>query len=62
MAAYIVFGDVTLREMAREYPIELDQLEGITGVGARKLEEYGAIFVATISEYLGSNSRLEFRR
>ncbi|WP_442889824.1 DNA helicase RecQ [Congregicoccus parvus] len=58
--AYVIFGDVTLREMAREYPIELEQLEGITGVGARKLEEYGAVFVATIAEYLGSNSRLEF--
>ncbi|MGH8019240.1 MAG: RecQ family ATP-dependent DNA helicase, partial [Opitutaceae bacterium] len=60
--AYVIFGDVTLREMAREYPIELDQLEGITGVGARKLQEYGAIFAATIAEYLGANSRLEFER
>ena len=60
--AYVIFGDVTLREMAREYPIELDQLEGISGVGARKLAEYGPIFVATIAQYLGSNSRLEFGR
>jgi len=58
--AYVIFGDVTLREMAREYPIELDQFANITGVGARKLDEYGAVFAATIAEYLGSNSRLEF--
>ncbi len=58
--AYVIFGDVTLREMARTYPIELDQLEGISGVGAKKLREYGPVFVAAIAEYLGSNSRLEF--
>jgi ATP-dependent DNA helicase RecQ len=59
--AYVIFGDATLREMARRYPIVSDQLEGITGVGAKKLRDFGAIFAATIADYLGSNSRIEFR-
>jgi ATP-dependent DNA helicase RecQ len=41
LPAYIVFHDASLAEMAREQPATLDQLAGIGGVGARKLEAYG---------------------
>lgn len=58
--AYVIFGDVTLREMAREYPTDLDALRRISGVGEKKLREYGALFAATIAEYVGANSRIEF--
>lgn len=47
---YIVFGDVTLREMARLRPGTPEELATITGVGARKLAEYGAAFLAAIGE------------
>jgi ATP-dependent DNA helicase RecQ len=40
--AYVVFHDATLAEMARECPASLDALGGIGGVGAKKLERYGA--------------------
>jgi ATP-dependent DNA helicase RecQ len=42
LPAYIVFHDATLAEMAREQPATLDDLAGISGVGATKLERYGA--------------------
>ena len=42
LPAYIVFHDATLAEMAREQPATLEQLAGISGVGAKKLEAYGA--------------------
>jgi ATP-dependent DNA helicase RecQ len=42
LPAYVVFHDATLAEMARSRPSTLDQLAGISGVGARKLEAYGA--------------------
>ena len=42
LPAYIVFHDATLAEMAREQPITLDALAGIIGVGAKKLQAYGA--------------------
>ena len=39
---YVVFHDATLAEMAREAPDSIDALSGISGVGAKKLEAYGA--------------------
>ena len=47
--AYVVFPDRTLIEMAERRPANLDQMAGITGVGARKLESYGAAFLAVIT-------------
>jgi ATP-dependent DNA helicase RecQ len=42
LPAYIVFNDATLAEMAREAPDTLDALSAISGVGAKKLDAYGA--------------------
>jgi ATP-dependent DNA helicase RecQ len=42
LPAYVVFHDATLAEMARQCPDSLDALAGIGGVGAKKLERYGA--------------------
>ncbi len=47
--AYVVFPDRTLIEMAERRPANLDQMMGITGVGAKKLESYGAAFLAVIT-------------
>lgn len=41
LPAYVVFHDATLAEMARECPGSLDDLAGISGVGAKKLDAYG---------------------
>ena len=42
LPAYVVFHDATLAEMARRYPGDLDELGTISGVGAKKLQAYGA--------------------
>ena len=47
--AYVVFPDKTLIEMAERKPATLDQMAGITGVGAKKLESYGAAFLEVIT-------------
>ena len=52
--AYIVFGDVTLREMARDVPLTPAALSEITGVGAKKLEQFGDAFLEAIREYARS--------
>ena len=43
--AYVIFHDATLMEIARARPASLDALRGISGVGAKKLEAYGAEIV-----------------
>lgn len=47
--AYVIFPDRTLIEMATQRPRTLDALRGISGVGATKLERYGATFLAVIN-------------
>ncbi|WP_099825862.1 DNA helicase RecQ [Oceaniglobus indicus] len=47
--AYVVFTDRTLVEMAEKRPTTLDQMAGIGGVGATKLERYGAAFLEIIT-------------
>ncbi|MFM7335610.1 MAG: DNA helicase RecQ [Tabrizicola sp.] len=47
--AYVIFPDKTLIEMAKKKPATLDQMAGITGVGARKLESYGTAFLEVIN-------------
>jgi len=41
LPAYIVFPDATLAQMAADGPGTLDELAGISGVGAKKLDAYG---------------------
>ncbi len=41
LPAYVIFQNITLAEMARLQPQSLDELAGISGVGAKKLEAYG---------------------
>jgi ATP-dependent DNA helicase RecQ len=47
--AYIIFNDRSLIEMAEVKPKTLDQMAGISGVGAKKLESYGAAFLDVIA-------------
>ena len=56
---YIVFSDVTLREMARYFPIDEEELSGISGVGMKKLEAYGPQFMEAIEEFLEANPEIE---
>ena len=47
--AYIVFGDATLRALAEHRPRSVGDLDGITGIGAKKREAYGEAVVAVIA-------------
>ncbi|GIT92576.1 ATP-dependent DNA helicase RecQ [Jannaschia pagri] len=47
--AHVVFTDRTLIEMAERRPGSLDDMAGITGVGATKLDRYGATFLSVIT-------------
>ncbi len=47
--AYVVFTDKTLIEMAEKRPANLDQMAGISGVGAKKLQTYGDQFLSVIT-------------
>jgi ATP-dependent DNA helicase RecQ len=57
---YIVFSDVSLRQMARFYPATDKEFSRISGVGDRKLREFGAVFLGEIAAYLQSNPRQIF--
>jgi ATP-dependent DNA helicase RecQ len=47
--AYIIFTDRTLIEMAETRPANFDQMARISGIGAKKLESYGAAFLEVIN-------------
>ncbi len=47
--AYVIFTDRTLIEMAETRPGDMDAMARISGVGANKLERYGALFLEVIT-------------
>ncbi|MBL9127750.1 MAG: DNA helicase RecQ [Verrucomicrobiales bacterium] len=59
---YIVFGDVTLRSMARDYPTTATEMHAISGVGEAKFRAYGEVFLGEIRDHLRSNARRTFER
>ncbi len=58
--AYVIFSDVSLREMARNYPARLGDFARIPGVGQQKLQAFGDVFVRAINDFLLSHRRQEF--
>jgi superfamily II DNA helicase RecQ len=56
---YIIFGDKTLQEMARIYPQSTGSLSRISGVGGRKLGQYGPGFLEIIRAYAGARGLAE---
>lgn len=48
---YVIFHDSTLRDMAHARPANLDAMGRIAGIGARKLEAYGADFLDVIDGF-----------
>ena len=50
LPAYVVFHDATLAEMAEARPGSLDELAGIGGVGAKKLDAYGEDILRVLAE------------
>jgi len=52
LPAYMIFGDVALREMARDCPTTPEAFSLISGVGEKKQAEYGEQFISQIIAYL----------
>ena len=61
MPAYVIFSDVALVQMARDYPANEGEFRRISGVGEHKLREFGDAFMGEIREHLRSNPRQTFR-
>jgi ATP-dependent DNA helicase RecQ len=57
---YIIFSDVALRQMARSYPASDREFSRISGVGEKKLREFGVIFLGEIAAHLQTNARQIF--
>ena len=51
MPPYVIFHDSTLREMAELKPTTIHALSRVSGVGAAKLDRYGAAFVEIIQAW-----------
>ena len=58
--AYIVFSDVALRQMARNYSESERDFARISGVGEKKLREFGEAFLNEIALHLATNPRQIF--
>jgi ATP-dependent DNA helicase RecQ len=58
--AYIIFSDVSLREMARNYPTNSTAFRRIPGVGEQKLKDFGEAFLSEIRSHLAANPRRTF--
>ena len=52
---YVVFQEVSINEMAIQYPITLQELQNISGVGEGKAKKYGQPFIELISKYVEEN-------
>ena len=52
---FVIFQDPSLEAMATSYPITIDELQNIPGVGAGKAKRYGNEFVAIIKQYVQEN-------
>ncbi|MDD5570346.1 MAG: DNA helicase RecQ [Bacteroidales bacterium] len=52
---FVIFQDPSLEDMAIQYPITLDELKQITGVGVGKAAKYGKPFIELIAKYVEEN-------
>jgi ATP-dependent DNA helicase RecQ len=49
---FVLFQDPSLEDMAIQYPVTLEELQNIMGVGAGKAKRYGAEFIKLIKSYV----------
>lgn len=52
---FVIFQEPSLKDMCFQYPITLDELTNIQGVGTGKAARYGAPFVSLIEQYVEDN-------
>jgi ATP-dependent DNA helicase RecQ len=52
---YVIFQDPSLEDMATKYPITIEELANVNGVGRNKAQKFGAPFIAFIASYVRDN-------
>ena len=52
---FVVFQEPSLQEMSTHYPLDIEELKQISGVGTGKAAKFGAPFVALIKKYVEEN-------
>lgn len=52
---FIIFTDISLKQMSTYYPTDVDNMLKISGVGAFKLEKYGDVFIEAIRNYVDAH-------
>lgn len=52
---YVIFQETSLEDMALKYPITMDELSNVHGVGEGKAKKYGRPFLNLIEEYVEEN-------
>jgi ATP-dependent DNA helicase RecQ len=56
LPAYVIFHDATLAAIAERNPGTLEDLQGISGMGAKKLQAYGAEVLRVVSNSYGNSA------
>ncbi|MDD3169025.1 MAG: HRDC domain-containing protein [Eubacteriales bacterium] len=49
---FVIFQDPSLEDMAIQYPVTIEELQNISGVGVGKAQRYGKEFVEVIKKYV----------
>lgn len=52
---FVIFQDPSLEDMALKYPVTIEELSNVHGVGEGKAKKYGVTFVTLISDYVAEN-------
>jgi ATP-dependent DNA helicase RecQ len=52
---YVIFQDFSLEDMSLKYPVSIDELSNVQGVGEGKAQKYGKTFVELIKRYVEEN-------
>jgi ATP-dependent DNA helicase RecQ len=55
---FVIFQDPSLEDMALKYPISIDELSNVHGIGESKAKKYGKDFVGMIADYVEENDIL----
>ena len=53
---FVIFQDPSIEEMTMQYPINIEELQNITGVGTGKAQRYGLPFLDLIKKYVEENN------
>jgi ATP-dependent DNA helicase RecQ len=52
LSPYIIFQEASLEDMSIRYPLNMDEMTNIAGVGSGKAQKYGKDFIELISDYV----------